>query len=327
MTGSTFHTAFGGKGANQAVMAARLGAQVTVVTRLGRDAFGREVLRNYEAHGIDTRYVTFDDALPSGTSMILVEEPSGRNTIAWVPGANGALSAEDVRAAGEAIAAADVLMCELEVPRPATLEACRIARATHPSRPIVILNVAPIPRERVPDELLWLAHVLVVNEEEAGHLVGISVASPDDAGAAATAMVRRWAAAAIVTLGKLGAVYATADRPACHVPARAVEAVDTTGAGDAFVGTLAYELGSGRPLDLAVRSGVAIATLAVMAAGAQTSYPTHAEAAARLASGEPPASGSTRRRMAPDSAHGPGGPVIHPRPAGAGATSVKERDP
>jgi ribokinase len=274
MTGSSFHTAFGGKGANQSVMAAHLGAHVTLIAHLGNDGFGRDQLRNLQTQGVDTRFVTVDDRLPSGASLILVEEATGRNTIGWAPGASGALSPDLVRAARDAIVRADVLTCELEVPPAATLEACRIAHGARPRRPMIVLNAAPISASPVPDELLRLADVLVVNEDEASWIAGSTEGEATDAAGIARVLTHRWGGATVITLGARGVVWASPDGASHAWSAPPVPAVDTTGAGDAFVGALACQLGSGRALGPAVASAAAVASWTVSREGAQSSYPT-----------------------------------------------------
>ncbi len=285
MTGSSFHISFGGKGANQAVMAARLGAHVIIVTRLGDDRFGRDYLDNFRAQGVDTAFVTVDQEQASGTSLILVEEPTGLNTIGWVPGASWGLSPDHVRAAREAIETADVLACELEVPRDATLEACRIARAAAPHGPLVVLNAAPVPVDVIPPTLLALVDVLVVNEEEAAALASSPVETLDEAKATVAALGRLGPAAVVITLGARGVVFAARGEPVRHVPAPAVRAVDTTGAGDAFVGTLAWQLAMGRALGVAIEGAVGVASLTVGRTGAQPSYPAASEVRDFLATG------------------------------------------
>jgi ribokinase len=279
LTGSSFEIGFGGKGANQAVMAARLGADVTVVTRLGRDVFGDSYVRHFQADGVDTRHVAFDEARPSGAALILVEEPTGLNTIAFMPGANLGLSSADVRAAADAIAVADVLLCQLETPIETTLEAFRMARSGGPRQPMTVLNTAPVPvpPRPLPDELLGLADLLIANEEEAAYLAGRPVDTLDQATETARDLARRWSSTVIITLGGRGVVLAEGDADVRHVPVRAVQAVDTTGAGDSFVGSLAYLLAGGISRWLAVERAAAIATLSVMRAGTQPSFPTRAE--------------------------------------------------
>lgn len=283
LTGSTFEIGFGGKGANQAIMAARLGARVAVVTRVGRDVFGDAYVRHYHDEGIETEHVAIDDARSSGATLILVDEPTGLNTMAFVPGANGALSPDDIAAARDAIASGDVLLCQLEVPVETTLEAFRVAR-TSPleHHPLTLLNAAPVPGRALPPELLDLTDILVANEEEAEFLMGEPVESVGQAMAAAASLAERWACATVLTLGSRGVVHADRGAAPCHVAAPLLQAVDTTGAGDAFVGSLACLLAGGDPLPLAAERAVEVASLTVLRPGTQASYPTRDEVRASL---------------------------------------------
>ncbi len=162
LTGSDFHKVFGGKSANQAVTAARLGARVSFVARLGNDSFGREMLANLGAEKLDTIHVKFDESRPTGVAGILVDDEA-ENCIVVVPGANAALSPLDVREAARAIEAADLLLGQLEVPLETTLEAFRIARAAG-----VRTILTPAPAGTLPDELYQLTDLLVPNESESG---------------------------------------------------------------------------------------------------------------------------------------------------------------
>ncbi len=273
LTGTSFQIGFGGKGANQAVMAARLGAQVTVVTRLGRDTFGEAYVRHYQDEGVDTSHVVLDDT-SSGATLILVDEPTGLNTMAYVPGANGRLSPDDIAGAVDAIVSSEVLLCQLEVPVEATLEAFRVARRGGAGRrPLTVLNAAPVPGRPLPPELLELADILVANEEEAAFLVGSPVESLEETADAAAALASRWGCATVLTLGSRGVVRVEAGGVPRHVAAPVLQAVDTTGAGDAFVGSLGFLLASGDPLERAVERAVAIASLTVMRPGTQSSFP------------------------------------------------------
>ena len=277
-----FHVDCGGKGSNQAVMARRLGAHVTMVSRVGRDVFGERAVRNYEDRGIDTTFVSWDEAEPSGVASILVDG-EGRNAIVYVPGANFALTPDHVRAAGEAIAQADAVVSQLEIPPRTTEEALGLARRAR--RPVTILN--PAPAGPISDALIGVCDVIVPNELEAAALTGIPVATPEDAAAAARRLIRRGARAAVITLGAGGAVVADGDG-ALHIAGLAVDAVDTTGAGDAFIGTLAYMLAGGAPLRAAARRANVAAALSVTKIGTQASFPSRAEVdacAARLADG------------------------------------------
>jgi ribokinase len=269
LQGSEFRTGFGGKGANQAVMAARLGGQVSVVVKLGHDSFGESTLRNFRDNDIGTSHVSFAEGVASGVAPITVDEGSGQNVVVIVPGANERLSVEDVRAAREAIVSSDVLMCQLETPLASTLEAFRIAREA--GNVLTLLN--PAPAAELPDELLRLTDVLVPNEVEAAALTGMPVKTREEAFAAAARLLERGPAIVVVTLGDRGAACAERGEEPFHAEAEPVRAVDATGAGDAFVGSLAYFLGSGAPLVEAVRRSCLVATLSVQKPGTQTSFP------------------------------------------------------
>lgn len=265
--GQRFTTGYGGKGANQAVMAARLGAAVTFVGKVGNDLFGRDMLTNFRAEGIDASSVQTTDEAASGVAVITIDA-TGMNSIIVIPGANGLLAAEDVEAARPAIEGADVLVCQLEVPMSANLAALRIARQAGKT---IILNPAPV-SEEVPDELLRLSTVVCPNENESTLLTGQQVTSLADAEAAARILLERGAPQVIVTLGERGSLLVDAGQK-IHVAAPSVKAVDTTGAGDAFVGTLAYFLAAGAPIVEAMRRANQIAAISVQYPGTQTSYP------------------------------------------------------
>lgn len=269
--GQRFSTGYGGKGANQAVMAARLGAAVAFVGKVGNDLFGQDMLANFHTEGIDASYVQTTDEAASGVAVITIDA-TGMNSIIVIPGANGLLTAADVEAAQPAIEGADVLVCQLEVPMPANLAALRIARKAGKT---IILNPAPV-SEAVPDELLRLSDVVCPNENESTLLTGQPVASLDDAEAAARILLERGAPQVIVTLGEWGSLLVDAGQKV-HVAAHSVKAIDTTGAGDAFVGTLAYFLAAGAPITEAMRRANQIAAISVQHPGTQTSYPRTAE--------------------------------------------------
>ncbi|HLE78141.1 MAG TPA: ribokinase [bacterium] len=271
LVGHSFHLGYGGKGANQAVMAARLGAEVVMVTKVGRDVFGEGTLENYRQQGIDSAHVLFDDARFSGVAPIFVDD-DGRNVIVIVPGANMGLTPDDVRRAQDVIRSAAVLICQLEIPVESTLEALRIGRAAGIR---TILN--PAPAAVLPDDLLALADYCVPNETEAELLTGLPVVSIDEASTAAAALLDRGSKTVIITLGPRGALVA--DRGSVsHYPAVEVPAVDSTGAGDAFVGSLAVFLAEGVPLPRSVAQANAVAALSVATIGTQVSFPSRAEA-------------------------------------------------
>lgn len=276
LVGSRFQLGFGGKGANQAVMAAKLGAAVSVVSRVGDDIFGRDTRANFEQFGVDTTYLTVDDELFSGVAPIWVDEPTGQNSIIIVPGANYGFFAQDVRDAAPAIHGADVVICQLEVLMEATLEAFRVAKEGGTTT--TILN--PAPADDLPDELLQLTDIIIPNEVEAAMLVDASVDSVEDAEAAARKLQERGPRTVILTLGERGALYVQGDEPAGHVAAQKVQAVDTTGAGDAFVGSFAYFHADGRPLRESIEKAVKIASMSVLKPGTQVSFPLRDEVAA-----------------------------------------------
>ena len=267
---SEFHIGQGGKGANQAVMAARLGAQVTMVGRVGRDAFGDATLRHITREGIDTVYIKEDVNAPSGTAAIIVDDEA-RNCILVVPGANGTLTPQDVCDAESAIRSARVLLCQLEVPTESVLEAFRIARA---AKVRTILN--PAPAADLPGELLRLTDICVPNEPELELLAEISVRTMEEIERAARRIIDRGPPTVLVTLGERGVLIVTEDASE-HVPAFPMDPVDTTGAGDAFIGALAVFLAEDRILLEAVRWASAAAALSVTKLGAQASFPSRAD--------------------------------------------------
>lgn len=274
-----FTTGYGGKGANQAVMAARLGGAVSLVARVGSDLFGRDMLEHFRNEGIDTHHVMATEGVSTGTAVITVDT-AGRNTIVVTPGANGMLTAADVEAARTAIEAARVLVCQQEVPHEANLTAMQIAAAAGVP---VVYNPAPA-GDGMPAEAYRLTTVLCPNEHEAAILTGRPVRTRDDAEAAARELLARGAKSVVVTLGERGCLVVTADEITA-IPAPAVEAVDTTGAGDAFIGSLAFCLARGDSLLAAARSATRIAAISVQSAGTQTSFPRAAELPADILGG------------------------------------------
>ena len=266
--GTGFRMGYGGKGANQAVMAAKLGAEVSMVAKLGQDVFGEGTLANFREWNVDTANVSFTHEAFSGVAPIAVD-PDGRNVIIIVTGANDLLSVEDVERARSTIAAAAVLVCQLEIPLEITLAALRLARE---ERVTTIFNPAPARRE-LPDELYRLSDVLCPNESETELLVGRPVSTDEEARTAAGELLERGAGAVILTLGDRGCLVVTLEAEK-YVPVERVQAVDTTGAGDAFVGSLAYFLASGRGLVEAAERANRIAAMSVQGRGTQTSFPT-----------------------------------------------------
>jgi ribokinase len=274
--GTRFQTGYGGKGANQAVAAARLGASVAMVARVGGDVFGADMLSNFSAQGIDITHVTRTEGVSSGVAPIAVDE-AGRNAIIVVAGANALLTPADVDAAAAAIRGARALLCQFEVPLETSLRALAIARA---AGVLTILNPAPAPAS-LPDALLEASDLVCPNESEASAITGIPVTDAASAERAGRALLARGARAVIVTLGAAGCLYVSASET-WRAPAPVVTAVDTTGAGDCFLGSLAFYLARGAGLRDAATRASAVAALSVQRPGTQTSYPRAADLPADL---------------------------------------------
>ncbi len=265
--GEKFIMTAGGKGANQAVAAARLGAEVTLVARLGRDMFGDRALAGYHAEGIQTDYIVRDDEAASGVALIVVDQ-AAENIIAVASGANARLSPVDVRVAERAIKEAEVVLVQLEIPLEAVRAAIDLAQHYGVR---TILN--PAPACPLPADVLRKVDVLTPNENEAARLIGAEHEASENvlmrlavSGPQSIVLTRGASGCEVVAAGKRQAV------PGFHV-----EAVDTTGAGDCFNGALAVALARGLNLMDAARYANAAAALAVTRFGAQTSLPTDEE--------------------------------------------------
>lgn len=258
----------GGKGANQAVAAARLGARTALLARVGDDGHGRLLLDSMRNAGVDTVGVLVGGA-PTGVALITVD-PSGDNSIVVSPGANGRLTPEDVRTASVLLAASPVVSAQLEIPLETVEE---VVRGLRPGTRFV-LNPSP-PRE-LPEDVLAACDPLIVNEHEARVVLGA------DAGATpsewAEALLARGPRSVVVTLGEEGALVADASGVA-RVPSVKVDAVDTTGAGDAFTAALAWRLGAGESLTESAAYAARVGAVAVTREGAQASFPTAEEIA------------------------------------------------
>ncbi len=266
LIGQSFTTVSGGKGANQAVAAARLGAQVAMIGCVGNDAYGEALRGALLAEQIDCQAVSTVGG-SSGVALIVVDD-SSQNSIVIVPGANGELTAEAIDRFDSVIRAADVLICQLEVPDASVGHALKRGRELGKT---VILNPAPVSRPLPSD---WYASIdyLIPNESEASALSGLSVDSLDTAQAAATRLIALGAGKVIITLGAQGSLFADGQRFE-HFPAPVVKAVDTTAAGDTFVGGFAAALAAGKDEAQAIRFGQVAAALSVTRAGAQPSIP------------------------------------------------------
>jgi ribokinase len=268
--GGEFATAAGGKGANQAVAAARAGGHVTLVARVGRDPLGDQAIAAFIEDGIDVEHVVRDAAAASGVALIFVAK-DGENSIAVASGANGCLAPTDVQRAAASCAGADVMVVQLETPLATVRKAAELAAA---SGVRVILN--PAPARPLPPALLRRVSVLTPNESEAELLSGVRVAGDASAARAAAALRARGAQTVVITLGARGAFVASPEGGGL-VPGFKVKAVDTTAAGDVFNGALAVSLAEGKALADAVRFANAAAALSVTRRGAQPSAPVRRE--------------------------------------------------
>ena len=265
--GQSFGTAHGGKGANQAVAASRLGARVAMVGCVGDDAYGVQLREGLLAEHIDCQAVRTISGSASGVALIMVDA-GGQNTIVVVAGANGCLEPQDIKAFDKVLQGAAVLVCQLEVP---TETVGYVLGRGRELDKIVILNPAPVSG---PLPAHWYASLdyLIPNETEASALSGVIVDSLESAERAARQLVALGARKVIVTLGALGALFVSAQR-VVHFVAPKVEAVDATAAGDTFVGAFSAALAAGKDEDLAIRFAQVAAALSVTCAGAQPSIP------------------------------------------------------
>jgi ribokinase len=262
----------GGKGANQAVAAARAGGKVTFVTKIGQDSFGQISRDGFEEDGIDCQYIAIAPDAPSGTALIFVDD-AGQNAIGVGPGANGTLMVEDLEPVREVIAAASVVLAQLEIPMSCIRWLAEVAGETDTR---FILNPAPAPATPLDDEILKNVSILVPNESETELLTGLKITGPEEAEAAALQLLDKGIETVIVTLGDAGCMVVTAGER-YFVPAQKVQAVDTTAAGDAFCGTLSVALAEGQTLRESVEFASAAAALSVTKMGAQPSMHTRSE--------------------------------------------------
>lgn len=262
--------AFGGKGANQCVVAKRLGATTAMVAMVGDDLFGQNYLQNLKDNGVDTSFVGVTKEAPTGVATITVDD-AGQNSIIVVPGANMKMTPSDVERAEDVIKGAAVVVCQAEITSSATVTALKLARKYKVK---TLVNAAPADAS-LDAAIIEHSDILCVNEFEAEVLTQTKVKTRKDAEQAAEALLQRGTESVIVTLGGDGAMYSTAEGHT-HIPAKKVTPVDTTGAGDAFVGALAYYLVYHPHLAMVemLHRSCHVATTSVLAAGAQTSYLT-----------------------------------------------------
>lgn len=271
LLGQSFATVPGGKGANQAVAAARLGGQVAMIGCVGADAYGQALRQALVDEGIDCQGVREAEDVATGIAMIVVDA-SSQNAIVIVAGGNGQLESTDIERFDSLLQAADVVVCQLEIPYPVVAFALQRA---HEAGKTVILNPAPVTGPLPSQWLGWIDY-LIPNETEAQALTGLAVNSVAEAEQAASLLREAGAGKIIVTLGERGVLFADGVQSR-HSPGRKVQAVDTTAAGDTFVGGFAAALARGLDESQAIAFGQAAAALSVTRAGAQPSIPTLAQ--------------------------------------------------
>ncbi|WP_429176056.1 ribokinase [Aeromonas salmonicida] len=275
LTGHSYQVVPGGKGANQAVAAARLGAPVSFIARIGDDAIGQQMRQGFEQDGIDVSAVELDETLPTGIAIIYVSD-EGENSIGISAEANGALSPAMVKRHEAMIADAHTLLLQLEVPLESVFEATKLARS-HGTR--VVLN--PAPARPLPAELLALVDLITPNQTEAELLTGVKVSDEASAAQAAARFHQMGISDVMITLGSQG-VYCSNARQQQLIPGFRVEAVDTTAAGDTFNGALLAAELAGADFNAAVRFAHGAAALSVTKFGAQNSIPSKVEVDAFL---------------------------------------------
>lgn len=264
--GGQFFMFPGGKGANQAVAASRLGGDVTFIAKIGNDIFGKQALQQFKKEGIHTDFILADAENPSGVALITVDA-NGENTIVVAQGANGALTAEDLSKASAEFTRVDILLMQLEIPIDTVVHAARLAKQAGKK---VILN--PAPAAVLPEALFKDLHIITPNRSETETLAGIVIKDAASIDAAAKRLKAKGVEHVIITLGSEGA-YLYDDQGGRHIATPTVKAVDTTAAGDVFNGALAVALAEQMSLDDAVAFANRAAAISVTKMGAQASAP------------------------------------------------------
>jgi len=269
--GSSFVMGPGGKGSNQAVAAHRAGADVTLVTKVGKDVFGTVAMDFYKKEGMDTSYIFEDDEKETGCALITVDENTAQNEIVVISGACGNITPEDVEKSRSLIESAGILLLQLEINTDALYKVIEIA---HAAGVTIVLN--PAPAAEIPDEVLRKIDIVTPNETEAQVLTGVRIETAEDAKRAARVFLEKGVKQAVITLGSMGAFAMNEER--CELVERIlVDAIDTTGAGDAFNGGFVMALAEGRDLFTALRYGNVTGALSVTRLGTAPSMPSKAE--------------------------------------------------
>lgn len=270
LMGTNFMTNFGGKGANQAVAAARMGGQTVFIGKVGNDNFGTSIISNLESEGINVSHLYTTQKTSTGVALITTI-PSGENSIIVNAGANGQLTADDVRDSEEVIAEAGTVLMQLETPVAALTEAAKLGKK-HGA--FTVLN--PAPASPLPHELLENIDLLIPNETEASSISGVEIKDESTAMEAISAIQGMGVKNVIITVGSKGAI-AKVDGKMIMVPAFKVKAIDTTAAGDTFCGALCVALSEGKDIEAAIRFGNKASSVSVTRKGAQLSIPQRKE--------------------------------------------------
>jgi len=270
LTGSDFYTAAGGKGANQAVAAAKLGGKSVMIGRVGNDIFGGNLIDTLKLNGVDTQGVAVDQELPTGTALITVDD-AAENTIIIIPGSNGAVGEGELEVLESFLLSSRVLMLQLEVPLESIIPAAKKAKA----RGVKVL-LDPAPARELPDELLSFCDFISPNETEAEILTGIEIKTIDDARKAAEILIARGVKTVIIKMSSKGSYYFDGNNEIIS-PAFKVDPVDTVAAGDAFNGGFAAAYAADKPLTEVLQWANAAGALSTTKPGAQPSMPTREE--------------------------------------------------
>jgi ribokinase len=272
ISGLSFHTFPGGKGANQAVAVSRQGGNPVMIAKLGIDVFGDDLISKLAQGGVEVDRIKRCENISSGVALIMVEK-NGQNRIIVIAGANGQLNPIDVDEASDLFSQSDYLICQLETPI-ATVQHSLVKAKAHQIKTVV--NLSPVPECPLNEAFLKQIDYLVINEHEAQAITGISITDKDSGQAAAQILQRATRGIVIITLGSMGAITAD-EKVIWHTPAFKVNAIDTTAAGDAFIGGLVTALQRGSNLEDAITHANAAGALAACRMGAQPSIPTYQE--------------------------------------------------